>query len=145
MRHRVSIALSALAALAMLAAALPAPSNAQTMGYGEAMTRLVAACGADIETHCKGVRPGNARVQACMTENSSSLSEECVATIELAYLGITLRQNAQAAVLELCAEDVRRVCRGYEPGNGRQLRCLLLEHRQVSDACLEAIDLAGWD
>ncbi|MEO1199251.1 MAG: cysteine rich repeat-containing protein [Pseudomonadota bacterium] len=122
----------------------PLPASAQTLGYGEAMTQLVAACGADIERHCSDVRPGSGRIAACIDENAANVSDTCKATISQIYTGIAARQQAQGAALGLCERDARRVCSEYRPGNGRILRCLLLEHRQVSDACLEGLSNAGW-
>ena len=42
------------------------PTVAQTIGYGEAIRGLTAACGADIEKQCKGVRPGGGAISACL-------------------------------------------------------------------------------
>jgi Cysteine rich repeat len=38
-----------------------------------------------------------------------------------------------------CMSDVVKYCRGVEPGEGRMAQCLILNAKQVSPVCLEAM------
>ncbi len=45
---------------------------------------IMAVCRADYFSHCKGVRPGDGQVLACMQKNISALKPECRDSVELA-------------------------------------------------------------
>jgi hypothetical protein len=128
--------------LALLVFTLPA--SAQTISYAEATRMLVAACGADIEANCKGVKPGGNRIQACLAE--SGVSPQCSQTYAAAFADLAKRAQAQAAVPELCKFDAQRYCSNFRAGSARILGCLTRrDHvRKVSKKCNQAISDAGW-
>ena len=39
-------------------------------------------CGADIDTHCAGVKPGEGRILKCLQEHKSDLSPDCSARLQ---------------------------------------------------------------
>ena len=119
-------------------------ASAQTIGYGEGMQRVVSACGSDIQTHCKGIRPGNGNILACMNKNSQSISTACRATVNDVFALIAARREAQASVFKVCQPEARRLCKDYKPGSGRVLRCLLGARQQVANVCRRALTDAGW-
>jgi len=60
-------------ACAMVASILiGSPTLAQTIGYGEAIRGLTAACGADLKKYCKSVKPGGGAISACLAKNNIS-------------------------------------------------------------------------
>ena len=132
-------------ACAMVASILiGAPAIAQTIGYGEAIRGLTAACGADIEKHCKGVKPGGGAISACLAKNN--VSTGCAATFEAAFVLLAKRAAAQEAAPQICEADAERLCANFQEGRARILRCLTRQDniRKVSDKCNQAITDAGW-
>lgn len=119
---------------------------AETIGYGEAIRQLTAACGADIEKHCKGVKPGGGGISSCLAKNASSISNGCASTFEVAFALLAKRAAAQEAVPELCRADAERLCSNFREGRARILRCLTRVDnlRKVSNKCNQAITDAGW-
>jgi hypothetical protein len=52
-----------------------APSPAVSMREGAALMRR--SCGGDFRVYCQGVRPGEGRALACLSENQARLSPSC--------------------------------------------------------------------
>lgn len=130
---------------AALFAAFASPVLAQTISYGEAMDRLIAACSADVDKYCKTVRLGGSRIQDCLAGNAS-VSGICKTTLAEVNGLLAKRAQAQAAVPELCKSEAKRLCENFREGRGRILRCLTREEnaKNVSKACNTAITNAGW-
>lgn len=137
--------LRTLSVIAVIACAAP-PSSAETIGYGDAMGVLIQACGADVEAHCGDVRLGGGRIEACLEQNVGQLTPQCVTTWNQVMVMLQQRAAAQAAVPELCAADVHRLCQDFREGDARLLRCLLRDDnvQKVSNQCNQAITDAGW-
>ncbi len=132
-------------ACAMVASVLiSSPTFAQTIGYGEAIRGLTAACGADIEKHCKRVKPGGGAISACLARNN--ISTGCAATFKAAFVLLAKRAAAQEAALQLCKVDAKRLCSNFQQGRARILSCLIRNDniRRVSNKCNQAITDAGW-
>ncbi len=129
-----------------LSLAAASSGHTQTIGYGEAIRGLTAACGADIEKQCKGVKPGGGAIAACLAKNSSSISSRCAETFEAAFVLLAKRAAAQEAAPALCAAEAKRLCSNFREGNARILRCLIREDnvRKVTNKCNQAITDAGW-
>jgi len=132
------------AVCAALCLATASSGQAETVGYGEAIRGLTAACGADIEKHCKGVKPGGGAISACLAKNS--VSAKCASTFEAAFVLLTVRAAAQEAAPQICAADAKRLCSNFRQGGARILRCLIRRDnlRKVSNQCNQAITDAGW-
>ncbi len=120
------------------------PTVAQTIGYGEAIRGLTAACGADIEKYCKGVKPGGGAISICLAKNN--ISTGCAATFEAAFVLLAKRAAAQEAAPQICEADAKRLCANFREGRARILRCLIRNDntRKVSNKCNQAITDAGW-
>lgn len=129
-----------------LSLAAASSGHTQTIGYGEAIRQLTAACGADIENHCKGVKPGGGAISVCLAKNASSISSGCASTFENAFALLAKRAAAQEAAPELCRADAERLCSNFREGRARILRCLTRVDnlRKVSNKCNQAITDAGW-
>ena len=121
-------------------------ASAQTIGYGDSMKVLIEACGADVEAHCAGVRLGSGRIEACLAQNVSRLSPNCVSAYNAVVQQLQVRAAAQEAVPQVCESDAKRICSDFREGRARILRCLIREDnvRKVSNACNKAITDAGW-
>ncbi|MCT8974545.1 cysteine rich repeat-containing protein [Microbaculum marinisediminis] len=120
-----------------------APARAQTISYAQSVDELAKACGADIGKFCKNTNIGSG-MGACMEKNLSKVSEQCKATFVATQASLAKRAAAQAATEQLCANDIKRFCKEYDPGNGRYLRCLLKTGSRVSAPCTQALTDAGW-
>ena len=121
-------------------------ASAQTIGYGDSMKLLIEACGSDVEASCAGVRLGSGRIEACLQENVSRLSQNCVNTWNAVIQQLQVRAAAQESVPKICEADAKRLCSDFREGRARFLRCLIREDntRKVSNACNKAITDAGW-
>ena len=121
-------------------------ASAQTVGYGDSMKILIEACSADVEANCATVRLGSGRIEACLQQNVSRLSPNCVSTYNAVVQQLQVRAAAQEAVPTLCESDAKRICSDFREGRARILRCLIREDnvRKVSNACNQAITSAGW-
>lgn len=134
--------LGALALVGGIAAS--SASHAETIGYGEAIRTLTSACGNDLETYCKGVKPGQGAIRNCLVSNQ--ISPNCAATVEVVFPLLQARAAAQEAAPKLCANDARRRCSDFREGNARVLRCLIRPdiNKGVSKQCRQALIDAGW-
>ena len=132
------------AVCAALSLAAAGSGKAETVGYGEAIRGLTAACGADIEKHCKGVKPGGGAISACLAKNN--ISSGCAATYVAAFALLAERAAAQEAAPQICEADAKRLCSNFREGRARILRCLIRRDniRKVSNKCNQAITDAGW-
>ena len=119
-------------------------SHAETIGYGEAIRTLTSACGNDLETYCKGVKPGGGAVRNCLVSNP--VSPNCTATVDVVFQLLEQRAAAQQAAPKVCANDARRRCSEFREGNARVLRCLIRPdiNKGVSKKCRQALIDAGW-
>jgi len=141
--RKLSILIAGLTTTLLVVAA---PASAETISYAEATRALIAACGADINANCKGVKPGGNRIQACFAEKAGNVSAQCKETYAAVFASLAARAKAQAAVPQLCKYDAERYCSNFRAGDGRILRCLIRsDHvRKVSKKCNQAITDAGW-
>jgi hypothetical protein len=119
-------------------------ASAQTMSYTDAIDAFAKACGGDIERHCKTVPLNEGKLFACMRSNEAKLSGNCKATVATTVASLDRRTAAQDGVLQACQSDLKRLCKEYDRGNGRFLRCLLKFEQKVSAPCNQAITDAGW-
>jgi hypothetical protein len=138
---RLAMALAAIVLISGLS--ISGPASAQTISYAQAVDVLGKACGADIGKYCKGINLGNGMF-ACLDKNEAKVSQTCKATAAATIASLNKRAAAQEAVGKICASDLKRFCKEYDPGRGRYLRCLLKTGNKVSGPCSQAITDAGW-
>ena len=103
--------------LAALALCLAKPAAAETIGYADAMDMLMAACGNDVQAHCKDVRIGSGRIEACLQQ--SGVSPQCTATS--AQVAVLLEARAAGAGRGSKALQARRR-RSFAPTSGPAMR-----------------------
>ena len=138
----------AIAYVAFAALLLPGSlgsSSAQSIGYAQAIDRLAASCGKDIEKLCKKANLGGGRVTQCLDQNRGAVSSGCRASVtELATL-LATRVQARGAVLRVCDVDIRRFCPGVQPGDGNLMECFYKAKQNMSSSCQTAVANAGYD
>jgi len=76
MNRRITFAVAAL-----LLSAAAGPSNAQGIGYAQALDRLAVSCGKDIDRLCKKATLGGGRVTQCLDQNQGAVSANCKASL----------------------------------------------------------------
>jgi hypothetical protein len=96
-------------------------------------------CKQDIETYCKGVKPGEGRILACLYAYQDKLSSRCeyalydaAAQLERAIAALTYLANE-------CKGDLKAYCSDVKPGEGRLIDCIDKNMSKVSDRCKQAI------
>jgi len=133
--------LTAALTLATLTFAGNAP--AQTLSYADAVTKLAADCGTDIQKLCKGLNLGSGRIADCLQQNAAKVSPACKGSLTSVFQSITQREHAQTAYERVCQRDMSKSCSGIK-GDGFVLACLVKKEKRVSKECNQVITDAGW-
>jgi OmpA-OmpF porin, OOP family len=133
----------ALTAALLFAAA--SPSQAQTVGYADALGRLGQTCGADIAKFCKTVNLGGGRIIQCLNQHSASVSAVCRASVAATSSLLATRARARAAVMKVCAPNIVRACPDVTPGDGNLLDCYMRAKHLFSPQCRQAVADAGYE
>ncbi|MEO9527352.1 hypothetical protein [Roseibium sp.] len=119
-------------------------SQAQTVGFADAIKILAGSCGSDIAKYCASATLANNGITSCLEKNQAKVSQKCNADRTVVISLIQARLAAQAAAPDLCQRDAAQYCKGVKAGGGHILRCLLKAQPSVSQKCNTAIDLAGY-
>jgi outer membrane protein OmpA-like peptidoglycan-associated protein len=120
-------------------------SEAQSIGYAEAIDRLAVSCSADIDKFCKKVGLGGGKVQQCLNQNAAGVSPGCKGTISELRNLVQTRAQARAAVARVCDVDIRKFCPGVQQGDGNLMECFYKARRNVSPQCQKTVADAGYD
>ena len=83
------------------------------------------ACQADAKKLCKGAKPGEGGVVACLEKNSAKVSDACKGALT----------DAAQAVESACKPDLDQFCAQVEHGGGRLVQCLAKHEAELSDGC----------
>ena len=109
----------------------------EKLAAGDAkMEKIKQACQPDAEKFCKGIKPGDGRIAACLKSHESELAPACQKLI--GRVGTAARE-----VHEACKNDVEKLCQGIQPGGGRILACLKSHEAELSGPCKAAFDHKG--
>jgi Golgi apparatus protein 1 len=122
---------------ALLALGLTQGAGAQELGekarqLGENVRQ---ACSKDVQNFCSQVTPGDGRLVACFYAHEDKISVGCDMAIleagdQLAWFVDELRTAVAG-----CAADIRDLCRGMTPGEGRIFQCLRDNRGELSRGC----------
>jgi outer membrane protein OmpA-like peptidoglycan-associated protein len=139
------LTITCLAVAALLLPAAATPSNAQGIGYAQALDRLAVSCGKDIGRLCKTATLGGGRVTQCLEQNQAAVSPNCKGSLtDMAALLIS-RAQARTLVLRICNSDIRRYCDGVQAGDGNLMECFYKARRNMSAECQKTVHDAGYD
>jgi hypothetical protein len=116
-------------------------------GWARAEENLVEsvkkACHKELSTFCKGVKPGEGRVLACLYAFQDRVSGKC----EYAIYDAAVQLERAAAALKFaaaeCKDDLLKYCGNVEVGNGRVKACLDKNEKSLSEKCKEALKQTG--
>ncbi|MBX9768684.1 MAG: cysteine rich repeat-containing protein [Bdellovibrionales bacterium] len=96
------------------------------------MTLKQSPCKDDIGKLCSVVKPGDGRIQECLSEKSAQLSDSCKKYREI---NVPVSKEVRKA----CGPDVKTLCSETRPGRGRFLKCLKENEAKASAPCREAL------
>ena len=106
----------------------------------QSLVEIVAdGCKQDIETYCKGVKPGEGRILACLYAYQEKLSNRCEYAL---YDAASQLQQAITAINYLaseCRDDLKTFCSNVKPGEGRLIDCIEKNKEKISGRCKQAI------
>jgi OOP family OmpA-OmpF porin len=130
---------------ALLAIASTTPSNAQTIGYAEALGRLAVSCSKDINRFCSKANLGGGHVADCLERHESRVSLACKATSNEVAALLKKRAAARASVRQVCELDRLRFCGGIQPGNAQILSCMYQARNSLHPVCRQALIDSGYE
>jgi hypothetical protein len=100
----------------------------EKLAAGDAkMEKIKQACQPDAEKFCKGIKPGEGRIAACLKSHESELAPPARSWSQ--------GETAAREVHEACRNDVEKLCQGIQPGGGRILACLKSHEAELSGPC----------
>lgn len=108
-------------------------------GAEEIVKGAVDGCQAELDSYCKSVTPGGARLLHCLAAHEDKLSGRC----EYALYNASAQLEAFAAAFEhvagQCKADLKQYCGDTPVGAGRVAQCLKQNEAKVSKPCQQAM------
>lgn len=105
--------------------------------------KLKKACNKELTTFCKGVKPGEGRVLACLYAFEDKVSDQCTYAVYDAALELEKAVAALKYAANQCNADLQKYCANVKPGQGRGLACLQKNDKGVSQECKDALKQTG--
>jgi hypothetical protein len=105
--------------------------------------KLKKACNKELSTFCKGVKPGEGRVLACLYAFEDKVSDQCTYAVYDAALELEKAVAALKYAANQCNADLQKYCANVKPGQGRGLACLQKNDKGVSQQCKDALKQTG--
>jgi hypothetical protein len=96
-------------------------------------------CKTEINTYCKGVKPGEGRVLACLFAYEDKLSNRCEYALYDAAAQLQQAVVALTYVANECKDDLKTFCANVKPGEGRLIECIEKNKDKISGRCKQAI------
>ncbi|MBI3355430.1 MAG: hypothetical protein HY038_01405 [Nitrospirae bacterium] len=116
------------------------PAASGTVGglsvQSDARARQIAEvkCEAEVQQFCPDSLTGEDR-RRCVAQRMKRLPLPCQQIVRQRMVRWKEAEGYKAA----CAEDVKRVCQGVEPGDGRILQCLQERAQDISEGCYQRL------
>jgi len=101
------------------------------------------ACNTELTTFCKGVKPGEGRILACLYAFEDQVSDKCTYAVYNAAAELEQAVNALKFAATQCKDDLLKYCGDVQVGEGRGLACLEKNEKTVSQACKDALKQTG--
>jgi hypothetical protein len=132
--HKMIKGSMAVAAL-LLAGQVPAADSV--------VDKVKKACNKELTTFCKGVKPGEGRILACLYAFEDQVSDQCEYAVYDAAIELEKAVAALKFAANQCASDLEKFCANVKPGEGRALACLSKNDKAVSQPCKDALKQTG--
>jgi Cysteine rich repeat len=100
-------------------------------------------CKTEIATYCREVKPGEARILACLYAYQDKLSGKCEYALYDASARLEKAVTALTYVAKECEADLQANCSNVQPGEGRLLQCLEKNNDKISERCKGALKDVG--
>ena len=100
-------------------------------------------CQKELESFCKGVKPGEGRVLACLYAHEDELSGRCDYAVYDASAQLGRAVAALSYVANECSADLKQHCASVEAGEGRVAACLKKNEKDVTQRCKDAMKEIG--
>src|SRR3954453_23664504 len=142
MNSRCKLAMPIAVAIGLL---LPIGAQAATIGFAEAVGHLEVACKTDIAKYCAKENLGGGKVASCLLRNGSAVAPACTQAFADVNRLVKARAAARANLPRLCERDRLRLCAGMVAGDGHLLECFDKVKTNVSAACRQAVENAGYE
>jgi Cysteine rich repeat len=116
------------------------PAASGTVGglsvQSDARARQIAEvkCEAEVQQFCPDSLTGEDR-RRCVAQRMKRLPLTCQQIVRQRMVRWKEAEGYKAA----CAEDVKRVCQGVEPGDGRIVQCLQERAQDISEGCYQSL------
>ena len=107
------------------------------------VTTVTEGCKKEIDTYCKTVTPGEGRILACLYAHSEKLSNRCEYALYDAAAQLERFVAALTYLANECDNDLEKFCSSITPGEGRLLKCLEKNEKQISGRCKQALKDVG--
>ncbi len=62
--------------------------HSQTTSFGDAVAGWAQACGKDVDTYCKGVKPGNNRLASCLVGKASPICQSATTRLRPIWMPV---------------------------------------------------------
>jgi len=101
------------------------------------------ACHTELTTFCKGVKPGEGRIVACLYAFQDRVSGKCEYAIQDAAAQLDQAATALKFAAAECKDDLLKYCGDVKVGNGRVKACLDKHEKSLSEKCKDALKQTG--
>lgn len=105
--------------------------------------KLKQACNTELTTFCKGVKPGEGRLLACLYAFEDQVSDKCIYALYDAAADLERAVTALEFAATQCKGDLQKFCADVKLGEGRGLDCLKKSEKDVSQTCKDALKQTG--
>ena len=100
-------------------------------------------CEKELETYCKDVTPGDARLLACIYAHEDKLSSKCDYALYDSAVQLERAVSTLTYVVNECAVDIQTLCAEVPAGQGLIKECLDENEKKVSERCKDAQKVVG--
>jgi len=91
-------------------------------------------CMKEVKELCKGIKPGQGRLRACLEENKAKLSPACQKRFEA---GKGRGREGKEPLQQACKADFQKLCKGSKV---RPQQCLLDNKDKLSEECRKHLE-----
>jgi hypothetical protein len=131
----------------LIASSLVVAFLLQAAGWAQADENLIEglkkACNTELTTFCKGVKPGEGRILACLYAFQDRVSGKCSYAIYDAAAQLEHAATALKFAAAECKDDLLKYCGDVEVGDGRVKACLDKNEKSLSAKCKDALKQTG--